>query len=283
MSCSDCGQPDETASTQPRWIKDMMVHVESSCKPEFSTDGSGDDISVFWEPELSSFTDPFTAHHDLDSLGHTVAILSAPSPLRKFPTTPSSPPDSHSHHARSPTLPGATTHTTSHSPVPTTIPVDEDKRSHSQSHTRHEGAGAREQLARVISVPEAMRQKQYFWNASYTAFSVQPDKWEDSQSMVSVLVWARFVVLMRAPKGGASGEVVPVQASHTTGARQTRKRNISDVDSRDSGQENKYLNPAPVVKRICREKTGTDWQTVFDIIKYSEEQRNSGRGNEATA
>jgi hypothetical protein len=27
------------------------------------------------------------------------------------------------------------------------------------------------------------------------------------------------------------------------------------------------------VKRICREKTGTDWQTVLDVIKYGEEQQ----------
>ncbi|KAG2745028.1 hypothetical protein P692DRAFT_20850097 [Suillus brevipes Sb2] len=33
--------------------------------------------------------------------------------------------------------------------------------------------------------------------------------------------------------------------------------------------------PVPAVKRvmICREKTGTDWQSVFDVIKYGEEKR----------
>ncbi|KAG2117612.1 hypothetical protein DEU56DRAFT_761350 [Suillus clintonianus] len=41
-------------------------------------------------------------------------------------------------------------------------------------------------------------------------------------------------------------------------------------------QEVLFLNDAPTtvtatVKRICREKTGTDWQTVLDIIKYGEE------------
>ncbi|KAG1873419.1 hypothetical protein C8R48DRAFT_769858 [Suillus tomentosus] len=269
MSC--CDHPD-AASTQPRWIKDMMAHVQSSRKSEFSVDGSGDDVSVFWEPELSSFIDPFAAHHDLDSLGHTVAILSAPPPLRKFPATPPTPPDSNHYHARSPTLLDAATHTTSHdfgsSPVSTINPVNEDKRSHSQSHTRHEGTGALEQLARVINVPEAMREKQCLLNASYCT-AVQPDKLEGSQSIKGY--------------GSASGEVVPVQASQSTaGARQTRKRSISDADSRDSGQENKYPNPARVVKRICREKTGTDWQSVFDIVKYGEEQRNGGRGNEAT-
>ncbi|KAG1798515.1 uncharacterized protein HD556DRAFT_1305978 [Suillus plorans] len=31
-----------------------------------------------------------------------------------------------------------------------------------------------------------------------------------------------------------------------------------------------YTAPA-AVRRICREKTGTDWQTVFDVIKYGED------------
>jgi hypothetical protein len=48
---------------------------------------------------------------------------------------------------------------------------------------------------------------------------------------------------------------------------------------RDADKENKALPPnlilAPVarIKRIRREKTGTDWQTVLDIVKYDEEQR----------
>ncbi|KAG1828740.1 hypothetical protein EV424DRAFT_1536481 [Suillus variegatus] len=34
-------------------------------------------------------------------------------------------------------------------------------------------------------------------------------------------------------------------------------------------------SPAPAVKRIMirREKTGTDWQSVFDVVKYDEEKR----------
>ncbi|KAG2742720.1 hypothetical protein P692DRAFT_20879063 [Suillus brevipes Sb2] len=34
-------------------------------------------------------------------------------------------------------------------------------------------------------------------------------------------------------------------------------------------------SPAPTFKRvmICREKTGTDWQSVFDVVKYDEEKR----------
>ncbi|KAG2143847.1 hypothetical protein BD769DRAFT_1382917 [Suillus cothurnatus] len=34
-------------------------------------------------------------------------------------------------------------------------------------------------------------------------------------------------------------------------------------------------SPVPAVKRImiCREKTGTDWQSVFDVVKYGEEKQ----------
>jgi hypothetical protein len=52
-----------------------------------------------------------------------------------------------------------------------------------------------------------------------------------------------------------------------------RQRNV------DKENNNAFLSPslnlAPVagIKRIRREKTGTDWQTVLDIVKYDEEQR----------
>jgi hypothetical protein len=38
--------------------------------------------------------------------------------------------------------------------------------------------------------------------------------------------------------------------------------------------------PAPVlvVKRICREKSGTEWQTVLDVVKFGEEQRSKQDG-----
>jgi hypothetical protein len=78
-----------------------------------------------------------------------------------------------------------------------------------------------------------------------------------------------------------------IPASHgiTCGTRNL-KRTIECIaaDSRDtdSDKENISLNchgsftPAIRVvtgKRICREKTGTEWQTVLDVIKYGEEQR----------
>jgi hypothetical protein len=48
-----------------------------------------------------------------------------------------------------------------------------------------------------------------------------------------------------------------------------------DVDKENNAFLSPSLNLAPVagIKRIRREKTGTDWQTVLDIVKYDEEQR----------
>ncbi|KAG1789008.1 uncharacterized protein HD556DRAFT_1311588 [Suillus plorans] len=58
-----------------------------------------------------------------------------------------------------------------------------------------------------------------------------------------------------------------------TMARQNYKRKIDDVQDHDTVKDSDvYQNFAPVVKRICQEKTGTDWQTVLDVIKYGEER-----------
>jgi hypothetical protein len=88
-----------------------------------------------------------------------------------------------------------------------------------------------------------------------------------------------FVVLTRgqqAEAGRVDEGVIRARALCTTSVRQTHKRKIEDVDTKlDTDQENFDIspNPAPVEtqKRICREKTGTDWQTVLDIVKYGEQ------------
>ncbi|KAG1864349.1 hypothetical protein F4604DRAFT_1683362 [Suillus subluteus] len=72
------------------------------------------------------------------------------------------------------------------------------------------------------------------------------------------------------------------EASCTTVASSTHqihKRKIDTVDPNHyADKENMRLSPsldrtAPATKHICREKTGTDWQTVLDIVKYGKEQR----------
>ncbi|KAG2749049.1 hypothetical protein P692DRAFT_201805436 [Suillus brevipes Sb2] len=62
---------------------------------------------------------------------------------------------------------------------------------------------------------------------------------------------------------------IRAQASCTV-ARQSRKRK---PDQGGSDKENKSPIRHPAAKRICREKTGTEWQTVLDIDKFGEEQR----------
>lgn len=53
---------------------------------------------------------------------------------------------------------------------------------------------------------------------------------------------------------------------------QTCKRKTKDALNHDTDQ----VSPKPAPrKRICREKTGTDWQTVLDIVAYSEERSRS--------
>ncbi|KAG1792659.1 uncharacterized protein HD556DRAFT_1444336 [Suillus plorans] len=58
------------------------------------------------------------------------------------------------------------------------------------------------------------------------------------------------------------------------------KRKIDNIDPNHCTDKEKVRlsspSPdctAPATKRICREKTGTDWQTVLDIIKHGEEQQ----------
>jgi hypothetical protein len=87
-----------------------------------------------------------------------------------------------------------------------------------------------------------------------------------------------LVVLTRGQQAEAShvgGGVIQARAFRPTSARQTYKRKIEDIGT-DTDRKNFDIspNPAPVEtrKHICREKTGTDWQTVFDIIKYGEQQ-----------
>ncbi|KAG1896107.1 uncharacterized protein F5891DRAFT_1193342 [Suillus fuscotomentosus] len=72
-------------------------------------------------------------------------------------------------------------------------------------------------------------------------------------------------------------EVIRAQATCNT-----HKRKLDDVNidsNNDPNKENiapcrvpKQLSlPGAPIKRIRREKTGTEWQLVFDILKYDEE------------
>jgi hypothetical protein len=62
------------------------------------------------------------------------------------------------------------------------------------------------------------------------------------------------------------------RAFRVSSARQTCKRKTKNTLDHDTDKVSPKLAPR---KRICREKTGTDWQSVLDIVAYSEERSRS--------
>lgn len=85
--CHNTHSPTRATSTQPSWVSDMMAHVEPDRVAEFSICGTGDDVSVFWEPDLS-YTDPFILPAS--------SFQSASEQNLKFPILPSPAPDAKS-------------------------------------------------------------------------------------------------------------------------------------------------------------------------------------------
>ncbi|KAG1763133.1 hypothetical protein EV702DRAFT_1205805 [Suillus placidus] len=228
---------DHYPTTQPSWIEDMMAHVQADRLSKFSTCGSGDDVSIYWEPELSSLTDPFTTDSPTDT------ILPSPSSFKNLPTLPSSPTGSPSAKHRMQQLGDTDVSHEIESSVSINVPVNEEKRSR-MLHTRHQGT-ALEQSQTVKQLS----------NDDIAGVRIgQPDEQKEN-----------IIVQSEAGRVGA----VRARAFGTTWARQTCKRKIED--------DKVSPNPAPVVarKRICREKTGTDWQTVLDITEYGEERSRS--------
>lgn len=64
-------------------------------------------------------------------------------------------------------------------------------------------------------------------------------------------------------------------ASRTiTAAHQSQQPNQVDSDDKSDKENISSTRPAPVAKRIRREQTGTEWQTVLDVAKFGEELRN---------
>ncbi|KAG1885328.1 uncharacterized protein F5891DRAFT_1201910 [Suillus fuscotomentosus] len=226
------------------WIKDMLAHVQIHRVSEFSTSGSGDDVSVFWEPDLSFFTDPFAIH----SPTNTQAIVHAPSPLQEFLTPPSS--STGSPDAQIPMRPLDATDVLHESESP---PVQSFRLF---PKTRRRG---------FIRLAHDVERKSSVWKDVHKTIMkkdsdiVQPDEQKEDENIT-------------AGAGCVGGDAIEAQASQTTGmsTRQIRKRKINDVNGNhgsDTDENVLFPNPVPtVVKRICRERTGTDWQTVLDIV-----------------
>ncbi|KAG1766030.1 hypothetical protein EV702DRAFT_1050818 [Suillus placidus] len=220
------------ATTQPFWVKDMMTHVQADRESEFSTSGSGDDVSVYWEP-VSSFTDPFKTYSP------TNTILPPPLSLKNLPTLPLSPTGSPGTQPLEWLLDTEASQEIESS-VLTTVPANEEKWSHTYC-TRHRGA-----LLKQIS--------------SDNVVGVHIGQAEEGKEKKSMLAEASCVC----------GGVIRARACRTTSAGQPCKRKIEDADAEDD--TNQEYRDKPVPKRIRREKTGTEWQTVVNITKYSEQR-----------
>ncbi|KAG1844147.1 hypothetical protein F4604DRAFT_1980497 [Suillus subluteus] len=123
---------DHYLTTQPSWIEDMMAHVQADRLSDFSTFGSGNDVSIYWEPELSSFTDPFTTNSPTDT------ILPSPTSFKNLPTLPSSPTGSPSAKPPMQRLGDTDLSHEIESSVSINVPANEKKRSRT-FHTRRQG------------------------------------------------------------------------------------------------------------------------------------------------
>ncbi|KAG2086690.1 hypothetical protein BD769DRAFT_1681103 [Suillus cothurnatus] len=224
-------------TTQPFWIKDMMTHVQADRVSEFSTSGSGDDVSVYWEP-VSSFTDPFKTYSPTDT------ILPPPSSLENLPTLPLSPTGSPGAQLLERLLDTEASHEFESS-VSTTIPSNEEKRSHTYC-TCHRGA-LRKQSKTL---------KQITHDNIVGVRIGQAEEGKENKSM-------------QAEAGCVCG-VIRARTCRTTSAGQPCKRKIKDADAEDDTDREYLDKPAP--KRIRRERTGTEWQTVVNIMKWGEQR-----------
>lgn len=67
----------------------------------------------------------------------------------------------------------------------------------------------------------------------------------------------------------------------TVATHRTRKRKIDSCDGVDTDKENIKMSlshaSAPTIKRICWEKTGTEWQTVLDVVEYYDKEQQRKR------
>lgn len=111
------------------------------------------------------------------------------------------------------------------------------------------------------------------------AIAMKDEQLKESEMMVSycsrdyVLFYCTDLSSQKAQ--AAEVTLMRAQASHTA-TRQSCKRKPDQIDSDDNSDKENMLSPtrpAPAVKRIRREKTGTEWQTVLDVVKFGEEQR----------
>ncbi|KAG1838760.1 hypothetical protein C8R48DRAFT_782312 [Suillus tomentosus] len=234
------------STTESSWIEDMMVHVKAHRVSEFSTSGSGDDT-------LFSIHSP------------TNTITRPPSPATP-PSSPTGSPD-----AQTPMRLGAIdmSHEFESPPVSTTVPVNEEERSYI---SRVRCGGSLRVVSKRKPYSAEPNHNTQVWKDTHKATKkkntgvMQFDEQKEGENMRT-----------EADCHGVGSEVMRAQDSRTTSPStcQTQKRKIDDVDDKHH-PDNENVSPDPastVVKRIRREKTGTDWQTVLNLLEYDAEQR----------
>lgn len=160
------------ATTQPFCIKDMMTHVHADRESELSASGSGDDVSVYWEP-ISSVTDPFKTYSP-------DTFPPPPSSLENLLNLPLSPTSSHS--ARSlEQLFDVKASQNIESFVLTTVPANEEKLSCACC-TRHRGA-----------LPERPKTLKQISNDDVVGVRIgQAEEGKENKSVVSVCSVVHF-------------------------------------------------------------------------------------------
>ncbi|KAG0693738.1 hypothetical protein DFH29DRAFT_881232 [Suillus ampliporus] len=237
---------------QLSWVKDMIAHVQ----PDLGPLG----VPAFSTRSVSS-----------NSESGDVSVLSAdtrapaPSPLGRYPI-PSSPTVGRSPDEAQPKfILGATSivdvlpqHESELPPALTTV----HKKNHStESRTQYYGAAAWGQL---------MKHQDH---AHMIVGGKDPGPVPSIDATILLNGQQKEMKAKAKAISGSEG-MIQAQASCIAGRQTPRKRKINyDIHNTVTNKENVIcLNPGPAVKCICREKMGTDWQTVLDVVKYNEEQ-----------
>ncbi|KAG1738049.1 hypothetical protein EDD22DRAFT_852124 [Suillus occidentalis] len=81
--------------------------------------------------------------------------------------------------------------------------------------------------------------------------------------------WENVIGAVQVEASHLGSEVVPLRVKVSPVIRHSTKRGVD-------GSNKENIGSAP--KRICREKTGTEWQTFLDLVKYDQEQNGDGKG-----
>ncbi|KAG1815897.1 hypothetical protein EV424DRAFT_1348344 [Suillus variegatus] len=228
------------------WDEDPIARVQHDRQhydyDGFFTSGSGDGALMFCEPDSSreSITNPFTCSPE-DSTTTPPSLMGPP--LCEFSPSPVS-------------GCGATKHRSGLELLPITPPAIKKK--------------TFEQFKWMSLLRESQHSP---WVTKYidrgkTYKDLQLDK-------ENVMLQGAIDLKVKAGCAGGEAMTLRVKASPAVNICLTTKRGVDCANLPHSNKENG--GPAP--KHICREKTGTDWQMVLDLVKYGQERDGNGKGS----